>query len=73
MKRVMDQCAVKPGRAAENEELVRAVYGEANETRPKGLRYARFKLDAGVSFVHLAVLDTGNPAGRVRELVQAHA
>ena len=54
MKHVMVQYTVKPDRVAENKELVRAVYGELHETRPRGLRYATFKLDDGVSFVHLA-------------------
>jgi hypothetical protein len=46
---------VKPDRVAENEELVRAVYEELHRTQPAGLRYATFRLDDGVSFVHLAV------------------
>src|SRR5262245_37185032 len=50
---------VKPDRAAENEELVRAVYDELHETRPEGLHYATFKLDDGVSFVHLAEHEDG--------------
>jgi hypothetical protein len=29
-----------------------------HETKPTGLRYATFKLDDGVSFVHLASNDT---------------
>jgi len=45
---------VKPDRVAENEELVRAVYDELHRLQPAGLRYATFKLDDGVSFVHLA-------------------
>lgn len=48
----------KPERAAENEELVRAVYEELRQTRPAGLHYATFQLDDGVSFVHLSWNDT---------------
>jgi hypothetical protein len=48
---------VKPERVAENEELVRAVYDELAQTQPDGLRYATFKLDDGVSFVHIAETD----------------
>jgi hypothetical protein len=51
---------VKPDRAAENEELVRAVYDELQRTEPAGLRYATFQLDDGVSFVHLASTDDGH-------------
>jgi hypothetical protein len=61
MRRVLVRYMVKPERAAENEELVRAVYAELQETQPVGLRYATFKLDDGVSFVHLAEHDEGLP------------
>ena len=54
MKRVMVRYTVKPDQAARNEELVRAVYDELHEREPSGIRYATFKLDDGVTFVHLA-------------------
>jgi hypothetical protein len=54
---------VKPAHVAENEELVRGVYQELDRTQPSGLRYATFKLDDGVSFVHIAFEDE-NAAGR---------
>jgi hypothetical protein len=69
MRQVMVRYKVKPDRVAENEELVRAVYAELARTRPAGLRYATFQLEDGVSFVHLASLDTdeaGNPLSEVR-------
>jgi hypothetical protein len=58
MKQVMVRYKVKPDRAAENEQLVRAVYDELHRTEPAGLRYATFQLDDGVSFVHLASSET---------------
>ena len=54
MKQVMVRYKVKPERVAENEQLVRAVYEELHRTRPDGLRYATFRLEDGVSFVHVA-------------------
>ncbi len=48
----------KPEAAEENATLVAAVYAELAETKPDGLRYATLRLDDGVSFVHIAVLDT---------------
>jgi hypothetical protein len=54
MKQVIVRYKVKPERASENEELVRAVYAELHQTRPAGLRYATFQADDGVSFVHIA-------------------
>ena len=38
MRRVMVRYKVKPERAAENEELVRAVYEELQRTAPDGLQ-----------------------------------
>jgi hypothetical protein len=55
MRTVMVRYKVKPDRAAENVELVRAVYDELQRAKPSGLRYATFQLDDGVSFVHIAV------------------
>jgi quinol monooxygenase YgiN len=49
---------VKPDRVAENEALVRAVYDELQRVAPTGLRYATFRLDDGVTFTHLAIVDT---------------
>ena len=66
MRRVMVRYEVKPGRTAENEELVRAVYEELARTAPEGLRYATFRLDDGVGFVHLAETEDGhNPLADV--------
>jgi hypothetical protein len=58
MRQVMVRYKVKPDRAAENEALVRAVYEELRRIEPTGLRYATFQLDDGVSFVHLASVET---------------
>ena len=57
MKQVIVRYRVKPKQAVKNEELVRAVYGELHETRPAGLRYATFRLDDGVNFLHLSAHD----------------
>jgi len=60
MRRVMVRYRVKPERVKENEALVRAVYDELARAKPAGLRYATVKLDDGVSFVHLASVDTAD-------------
>jgi quinol monooxygenase YgiN len=54
MRRVMVRYRVKPDRVEENEQMVRAVYEELHRAEPGGLRYATFRLEDGVSFVHLA-------------------
>jgi hypothetical protein len=60
MKRVMVKYKVKPDRAAENERYVKAVYAQLERDRPAGLRYATFKLDDGLSFVHIASIETAD-------------
>jgi hypothetical protein len=50
----------KPERADENQGLVEQVFAELDARRPDGLRYASFRLEDGVSFVHVAALDTGD-------------
>jgi hypothetical protein len=59
MRTVIVQYKVKPGREAENEELVKAVYAELAEAQPEGLRYATFVGPDGVSFTHIAEHDEG--------------
>jgi hypothetical protein len=62
MSAVIVRYRVKPGRAEENAELVRAVYAELAEVQPPAFRYATFALDDGVSFVHVAFLNDGEGA-----------
>ena len=57
MKQVVVRYKVRPGREAENEALVRAVYDELDRRRPENLRYATFAYDEGRSFLHLAVYE----------------
>lgn len=47
----------RPESAEENARLIRDVFAELAEQRPAGLRYTAFRLDDGVSFVHVAELD----------------
>jgi hypothetical protein len=60
MKHVMVRYKVKPEAVAENEALVRAVYEELHLTQPEGMRYATFRLDDGVTFVHINFSAGGN-------------
>jgi hypothetical protein len=48
---------LKPDRVAENERLAAAVYDALKQARPAGLRYATFRLEDGVSFVHIVAHD----------------
>ena len=60
---------VQPGRAKENEALVKAVYEQLAGERPDGLHYATFRLPDGVSFMHV-VFETDQP-GRILNEVAA--
>jgi hypothetical protein len=51
---------VRPGRADENEQLVKAVYEQLAKAQPDGLHYATFKLPDGVSFMHI-VFESDQP------------
>ena len=59
---------VKPGRAAENAELVAAVCAEMHALTPPDFRYATFVLDDGVSFVHIAIGGGGEISPVLRRL-----
>jgi hypothetical protein len=52
----------KPGRADENQALVEKVFAELAAERPDDLRYMTFRLDDGVSFVHVASVETPDGA-----------
>jgi hypothetical protein len=68
MNQVIVRYKVKPDRAAENIELVRAVYDELNRMGPVGLRYATFQLDDGVTFVHIAINETDSARSPLSEV-----
>lgn len=43
----------RPERADENQMLIEKVFAELSEQAPEGLRDASFRLDDGVTFVHV--------------------
>jgi hypothetical protein len=66
MKRIMVRYELKADRVEENKQLVKAVFEELKAKQPAGLRYATFVLPDGVSFVHIASIETtdgSNPLG----------
>ncbi len=60
MRRVMVKYKVKPDRAAENERYIQAVFAQLERERPAGIRYASFKLDDGLGFVHVASIEAAD-------------
>ena len=68
MKRIMVRYKVKSERAKENEAFIAKVFEQLNRENPSGLRYASFKLNDGVSFVHIVSLEAAdgrNPLGEL--------
>jgi hypothetical protein len=66
MKRMMIRYKVKADRAIENERYITSVFEQLKRDTPSGVRYAAFKLDDGVSFVHIVSVETAdgsNPLG----------
>jgi hypothetical protein len=58
IRRVVVSYRIKPGNEDHNEALVRAVYSELHAAAPAGFRYATFKLDDALTFVHFASTET---------------
>ena len=50
----------RPGSADENEKLIQAVFAQLAEQTPDGLAYVAIRLDDGVSFLHVAVVEGDN-------------
>ena len=46
-----------PEHADENARLIRAVFAALADAKPDGVHYAAFRLDDGVSFMHVVTLD----------------
>ena len=52
----------KPECADENQQLIERVFAELGELGATGFSYATFRLDDGVSFVHVVMEDVGADA-----------
>lgn len=57
MKTTVVRYKLKEGKAGENSELIRGVFGELNASKPEGLRYVSFQLEDDRTFVHIAVVE----------------
>ena len=68
MKRLMVRYRVKADRAAENESYIRRVYEQLERAKPDGLRYATFKLNDGVSFIHVVSHEAADGSNPLAEL-----
>ena len=55
MPAIMVRYQAKPERADENQALIEAVFADLEARRPEGFSYNVFRLEDGVSFVHVVV------------------
>ena len=55
MKAIVVRYQVKPDRAAENQQLIEAVFADLDEREPEGFTYKVFRLEDGVSFLHVVI------------------
>ena len=55
MKTIVVRYQVKPERVEENVKLIEAVFAELDERQPDGFTYKSFRMDDGVSFMHLVI------------------
>jgi hypothetical protein len=55
MKTIVVRYQAKPERADENQQLIEAVFAELEKRQPEGFTYKVFRLDDGVSFIHVMI------------------
>jgi hypothetical protein len=68
MRTIVVRYQAKPERADENQQLIEAVFAELNEHQPEGFTYKVFRLDDGVSFVHVMIEHDGDNADSLEEV-----
>jgi hypothetical protein len=59
MPNVVVRYRTKPERAEENRQLIENVFAQLDEMGATGFAYASFRLEDGVSFVHVLVEEDG--------------
>ncbi len=57
MRHVMVRYTTRADQADENARLIGVVFDNLQKEAPPGLTYASYRLDDGVSFVHVASMD----------------
>jgi len=57
---VMARYKTKPDAARENQQYIEKVFQELQRNSPGDVRYVTFKLSDGVSFVHIASIETAD-------------
>ena len=73
MKRILVKYKVKKDKLAENIDYIQNVFSALEKIKPNGLRYASFKLEDGVSFVHIASIEAESGENPLSELEEFKA
>ncbi|HEX3566640.1 MAG TPA: hypothetical protein VHU17_14820 [Acidimicrobiales bacterium] len=55
MKSTVVRYQAKPERAEDNQRLIEAVFAQLEEREPEGFTYKVFRLEDGVSFIHVVI------------------
>jgi len=55
MQAIVVRYQAKPERADENQKLIEAVFADLEARQPEGFTYKVFRLDDGVSFMHVVI------------------
>src|SRR5258708_2783172 len=55
MKATVVRYQAKADRADENQRLIEAVFAQLDERQPEGFTYKVFRLEDGVSFIHVVI------------------
>ena len=68
MKTIVVRYQAKPERADENQSLIEAVFRDLEAREPDGFTYKVFRLDDGVSFVHVLIEHDVEAPGSLQEV-----
>jgi len=73
MKKIIVRYKLKPGREEENLEHIEAVFRRLDTMNPEGFRYAVFRQADGVSFEHIASVETADGSNPLAEMEEFQA
>ncbi len=72
MKATIVRYQAKAEHADENQRLVEAVFTNLDQLEPDGLTYNVFRLDDGVSFIHVAIEHDVDQPGALQDVPAFH-
>jgi hypothetical protein len=73
MKATVVRYQAKPERADENQKLVEAVFADLEARRPNGFTYKVFRLEDGVSFLHVVIEHDVDDPDSLQDVPAFHA